>query len=327
MAVLTCGETQGGAAWEMRMPAAQICGTGGSSLWQGHADNGIAVRVIGQAQTSCAAVELHDAVFQAASETVGCAATALFDLSLSGRCGDPVGHFPDRPGQPQRPLGDLLFLPPRTRFHSRWRTGTQRTLWVVPTRTDDWADVDWSDRALDEALDMHNNELRQAMLRIARELVQPGFASALLLDALCVEVLVLLQRHLRGATGEAMPGPGALGQGQLRRIEQLVDCPGPLPSLAALAEACGISERHFSRLFRMATGQSAARFIHDRRMARARDRLAYAPAPVKQIAWEAGFESAAAFSAAFRRHSGQSPRQFRQYARGLAISTAMTGSR
>jgi AraC family transcriptional regulator len=76
-----------------------------------------------------------------------------------------------------------------------------------------------------------------------------------------------------------------------------------------------VSERHFSRLFRIATGESPARFAQGRRLDRAQDRLVHSRLPVKQIAWEAGFESAAAFSAAFRRRTGQSPRAFRQVVR------------
>jgi AraC family transcriptional regulator len=47
-------------------------------------------------------------------------------------------------------------------------------------------------------------------------------------------------------------------------------------------------------------------------MMRARARLADARAPIKQIAWECGFETPAAFSAAFRRATGYRPREYRQ---------------
>ena len=294
------------------MSAAQISGTGVRSLWHDPSGQGIAVEVIGQVRTTAATVELHDVVFHADAESDRPSRHALFDLSLTGRAGEPVGRFPELSCSPQR-IGELLFIPPRTRFHGRWHRGSQRTLWVVPHDDAEWIGRDWRSVSLEDVLDIHNTELRQAMLRLARELAQPGFAAGLMIEALCVEVLVLLQRHLtaRPAALDAR----ALGPAQLRRIEQLIDRAGPVPALADLARACNVSERHFTRLFRMATGQSAARFIHGRRMERARDRLLHSRLPVKQIAWEAGFDSPAAFATAFRRRTGHSPRVFRQMAR------------
>ena len=286
------------------------------SLWADAKIKGISVAVIGQARTAAAAVELHDVVFHADAESDQLTANALFDLSLTRRGGDPRGHYPDfHPSQ--RRLGELLFIPPRTRFYGRWQRCTQRTLWVVPTDGARWADRDWSADLLAEALDIRSGELRGAMLRLANELANPGFASELMIEAISTEVLVLLQRHLLGLKGDGLAERASvLDRGQLRRIEDLVDNPGPPPGIADLAEACGISERHFSRLFRLATGCSAAQFVAERRIERARDRLARSKLPVKQIAWEVGFESAAAFSAAFRRKTGQSPRQFRRFSQG-----------
>lgn len=295
---------------------AQDGGTPARSLWLDVGAPDLSIDVLGQARTSVAAVEVHEVVFHRESRSDRPTPIALFDLSLTGRGGDPVGHFPDVGRQPQRPLGELLFLPPRTRFRSHWRRGRQRTLWVVPSDTAAWLNREWPAEVLDHALDIRSIELRQAMLRLARELEHPGFAAALMIEALCVEVLVLVQRHLWAPTGpgEVLAGPGhaALGRAELRIVEDLIDAAGPSPSLAELARACGVSERHFSRLFRLATGQSPARFASDRRLDRARDRLAASRASIKQIAWEAGFESAAAFSSAFRRKSGQSPKAFRQ---------------
>jgi len=305
------------------MQAAQDCGgpreTGSiQSLWRGADRNGISVSVIGQARTAEAAIELHDVVFHADAESDQRTDTALFDLSLSRRGGEPVGHYPDFPQQPQRRIGDLLFIPPQTRFRGRWRRCTQRTLWLIPHDTERWLEREWPADVLQGALDIRSGELRGAMLRLAGELARPGFAADLMLEALSTQVLILLQRHLqvgpaRGSAG-ADEAAGALSPRQLRRIEDICDAPGPVPTLAELARDCGISERHFSRLFRLATGHSAARFVLERRMERARDRLGGSRAPIKQIAWEAGFESPAAFATAFRRATGQSPRAFRQVA-------------
>jgi AraC family transcriptional regulator len=49
-----------------------------------------------------------------------------------------------------------------------------------------------------------------------------------------------------------------------------------------------------------------------RRVARARALLASARPPIKEIAWRCGFDTAAAFSAAFRRDVGVTPSEYRR---------------
>lgn len=47
-------------------------------------------------------------------------------------------------------------------------------------------------------------------------------------------------------------------------------------------------------------------------MLEARRKLTYVPASVSSIAYELGYQDAAYFSRAFKRHSGMTPTQFRK---------------
>jgi AraC family transcriptional regulator len=77
------------------------------------------------------------------------------------------------------------------------------------------------------------------------------------------------------------------------------------------AEAC-LSQFHFSRLFRSATGSSPHRYVTERRIQDAKTKLAEGRLSLAEIAFEAGFASQASFHRAFRKYTGLTPGQFRR---------------
>ncbi|HEY3823869.1 MAG TPA: AraC family transcriptional regulator [Bryobacteraceae bacterium] len=87
-------------------------------------------------------------------------------------------------------------------------------------------------------------------------------------------------------------------------------------SLTALAERAGLSTFHLHRLFLAAAGETPKQFTLRLRLERAALLLLRNEESVLNVALECGFESHEAFSRAFRRHYGTTPRQYR--ARGLA---------
>ncbi|MFF3038838.1 helix-turn-helix domain-containing protein [Arthrobacter sp. NPDC055585] len=84
-------------------------------------------------------------------------------------------------------------------------------------------------------------------------------------------------------------------------------------SLARVAQAVGISERHLIRVFAEA-GTSPAKYVMETRLDRARELLtdpATMATPIAEVAAAVGFISAAHFSRAFRHHFGCTPRDAR----------------
>lgn len=77
------------------------------------------------------------------------------------------------------------------------------------------------------------------------------------------------------------------------------------------AEAC-LSPFHFSRLFRDATGLSPHRYVTDRRVQAAREKLAIDQSSLVEIALDAGFGSQANFIRVFRKVTGLTPGQYRE---------------
>lgn len=77
------------------------------------------------------------------------------------------------------------------------------------------------------------------------------------------------------------------------------------------AEAC-LSSFHFARLFRDATGLTPHRYVIDRRIQAARDKLALDHSSLTEIALDTGFGSQANFIRVFRKATGLTPGQYRE---------------
>ncbi len=82
--------------------------------------------------------------------------------------------------------------------------------------------------------------------------------------------------------------------------------------LATLAGVVDLSPYHFARAFRQSFGLPPHRYHNGRRIERAKTLLAEADRSVTQIARELGFAETSSFSAAFRKSTGATPRDFRR---------------
>ncbi|WP_073129968.1 AraC family transcriptional regulator [Palleronia salina] len=169
--------------------------------------------------------------------------------------------------------------------------------------------------------------LRWSVERIARELRTPQPGSSLAIAHL--SHLVLMQA-LRACLLQEQTGLGgwfaALTDASVARAVAAIHAnPARRWTLAGLAAEAGLSRTTFAERFRKVTDQTPLGYLTRWRMALAMDRLTGSNAALGQIAAEVGYASQAAFSAAFRRETGYSPRQ---YAREIhASSTAAAVSR
>jgi len=130
------------------------------------------------------------------------------------------------------------------------------------------------------------------------------------LDLLCMHVL---RRH---AALDAPPAP-SLRQGmanwQVKRVTAYINANLGQPiGLDELAELVSLSRSHFCTSFRQATGYTPHEWVTLRRMEKARDLLRAAKADISEVAWSVGYQTSSAFTAAFRRHAGMTPSQYRR---------------
>jgi len=81
-------------------------------------------------------------------------------------------------------------------------------------------------------------------------------------------------------------------------------------TLQSLAERAGMSRTTFAVRFRETVGEAPMEYLTRWRMMLAVDRLVNSDDPVSEIALSLGYESESAFSTAFKRVIGSSPRRY-----------------
>jgi AraC family transcriptional regulator len=152
-------------------------------------------------------------------------------------------------------------------------------------------------------------------LSLALAVEQPQGADPLVMEHLGVGFACCVVRLL---TNRAMPAaPNALSPEPLRRVLAQIDVLLPEPDLSVgeLARIAHLSPFHFSRAFKQATGMSPHRFIIERRIEQAKQRLTRGTDSVAEIAYATGFSSQAHLSNMFRRITGVTPKQYRRTVR------------
>lgn len=236
------------------------------------------------------------------------------DLCLSPRPQNARACYRDRWG-PHRfeRIGKLMLLPARETVQARSEGGPSQAsvlCHLEPQALQHWFDgeLQWTDQRLEAALDIPDPHLRALLLRMAEELRQPGFASLALIELMVGQLTIELQRYCTSIQDRSPSG--GLAAWRLQRIDALLYETDAVPTLTALAEQCGLSVRQLTRGFRASRGRSIGEHIADVRIERAK-RMLDGEQSVKAIAYTLGFASPSSFCFAFRRATGQTPRDYR----------------
>lgn len=160
--------------------------------------------------------------------------------------------------------------------------------------------------------DRDKEGLRWALDRMRSELAARRPGSALVAQNLAQVLLVeALRLYLAQASGEASGWLFALGDSRLApAVIAMHADPGRRWTLPLLAEKAGMSRSKFALRFKSITGLSPIDYLLRWRMLLACDRLSAGREPISVIALSLGYLSDAAFSAAFKRVTGQSPRKY-----------------
>jgi len=121
----------------------------------------------------------------------------------------------------------------------------------------------------------------------------------------------LVERYTDAAT-EKPEFHGGLPIWQLRKVEDHVR--GHLEeeiNVEALAELVDLSQFHFFRVFKQATGMSPIQFVTRERVTRAQQLIRKTSRSLIEIALEVGYTSPSHFAQVFRRVAGTTPTEFR----------------
>jgi AraC family transcriptional regulator len=83
-------------------------------------------------------------------------------------------------------------------------------------------------------------------------------------------------------------------------------------SLLSLAQLAQLSPYHFSRAFKQSFGMPPHQYLTSRRIERAKTLLAERKLSVTEIGFDVGFSETSSFTAAFRKHTGETPTDYRR---------------
>ena len=167
--------------------------------------------------------------------------------------------------------------------------------------------------------------MRWSLESMMQELREPQPGGFLVAQQLATMMLVQALRHYlaEGRSG----GVGwlfALADKQMSAaISAMHEAPGHRWTLQSLAARAGMSRSTFALKFKRTVGTSPMEYLTRWRMLLAGDKLTNSGDPISAISLTLGYESESAFSTAFRRVMGCSPRQ---YSRNRDSADDATGS-
>ena len=167
-------------------------------------------------------------------------------------------------------------------------------------------------------------ELRWSLERMRQELREQRPGTYLVAQQLATTMLVqALRLHLEESSGGKAGWLFALVDTQMKAaIVSMHDDPARHWTLQQLAERSGMSRSIFALKFKATVGTSPMEYLTRWRMLLAGQRLTSSADPISGIALALGYESESAFSKAFRRVMGCSPRQYRQGRKSDSLSSS-----
>ena len=216
-----------------------------------------------------------------------------------------------------RLLGDVAFVPRDVPLYCNWQDGNQRSVSCL-------FDIDrlsagvggewhWPSFDLAKTLAIGNDYVRTGLRRVAEEVLSPGFASTSQIEISLMFVAHEIRRLLENAPIRELRDTRKLSDRQLAVMRELVfDTKGSEPSIAEVAAILMMNPRQLALAFRNTTGETLRNFFAHARIERAKHMLVERQAMIKQVAYDSGFSSSAAFGAAFRKATGLTPQEYRE---------------
>lgn len=177
----------------------------------------------------------------------------------------------------------------------------------------------WERQSLTSCFEINSSQLRSYMMTLAREIMTNGRGDGALADSLSATAAVAFARYFQQASLQARKlHSGGLSPWQWKKIRNMVANRGGRPiSANIVADECGISIRHLSRVFKQTVGMTLHEYLNCVRLSKAMVLLANSTLPIKVITSDLGYPDQSGFSIAFKKAVGQSPKEFRDNVRVL----------
>ncbi|QEN85855.1 AraC family transcriptional regulator [Labrys sp. KNU-23] len=218
-------------------------------------------------------------------------------------------------------VGDFFLTRSPTPYELRWQADSDQTFQVMHL----YVSVRLFEKVAQEILGKtagnitlrdvsggSDSTLSHILSLLHGEVVREGGGSELFVEGLAQSLAVHLVRHYAIADTDTR-ARNALPGSKLRRAIAFMAARLDQPfDLNSLAHAVGMSEFHFSRLFKKATGLSPSLHFIRQRVAKAQQLLQETDASIIEIGMAVGYSSPSHFAQIFRRETGLSPTDYRR---------------
>src|SRR5690606_9880649 len=154
---------------------------------------------------------------------------------------------------------------------------------------------------------LHDPMIEECMLRIAKELENNEYGRDVMLAHLSHSILIHVARKLKR---KALHHSRDISQLIVKITDYVNSQIGEAPRLSILADLCGISSGHLSRIFRHSIGMSVHGYINQIQMDRAKKLLKDKGYSIKEIAWVLGYKNSSSFCSAFKKNTGLRPKEY-----------------
>lgn len=145
-----------------------------------------------------------------------------------------------------------------------------------------------------------------------QEILNGGLAGQLYTESLANVLAVHLLRNYRGAVSQPVLRNTALDDIKLAQVKDFIEAHlADELAIADLAAVAHISQFHFARAFKTATGQPPHRYVTQRRLEQAKVLLSVTRLSVSEVAYRVGFSNQSHFTVQFRKATGMTPKNYR----------------
>ena len=161
---------------------------------------------------------------------------------------------------------------------------------------------------------VRNAKIEQLALMLRAEMYQGNNGvGQLYIESLTNALIVNLLRDYSGNKPKIATYEGGLSDRQFLRVTDYVnDCLTQQIKIKDLAELLGISQFHFSRLFKQTTGISPHQYVVQQRIELAKQLLSQENVSIADVALNCGFNSHSHLGKYFRQITGMTPKAYRQ---------------
>ncbi|MBD0267138.1 MAG: helix-turn-helix transcriptional regulator [Cyanobacteria bacterium Co-bin8] len=242
----------------------------------------------------------------------------LLCLSLNQRPSRLFQKMGDRNHTSLFTKGDLSIAPAGSLLLSRWVQDDQYLQILIDSEFLNQIAQQENDKGsntieLIPEFQSRHSEIEQIGMMLLKELRNGGSAGKLYVESLTNLLIVHLLRNYSSGQSCIACQQGGLNSHQLLHVTDYIhDCLASDIQLSDLAKLLGLSQFHFSRLFKQSMGISPYQYVLQQRVERAKQLLKTTNLPVMEIALLCGFSSHSHLGKWFRQSTGTTPKAFRR---------------